>query len=161
MKHRGLWLILAVIVLSMFVPPAAGFADPAVRKARLGFGVHLDRGVSSGDACAQIGAGVEYGLAEHLGIALGYVYLDGATPLQAHGVEAAAKYYVFGTELDLLVAAFAQPMVYAGSFRFAFTGKLGAEWQSPWKFFVGIEGSICFEPDSIGYLGGSYLGIRL
>jgi hypothetical protein len=47
------------------------------------------------------------------------------------------------------------------SLRFAFKGKIGVEWQSPWKFFVGIEGCVCFEPASIGYHGGSYLGVRL
>lgn len=154
------WTIfLGLLLLSLLLPVSASAEQP-VRKGRLALDAHLDRGVSSGDASAQLGASLEYGLLEHLVLALGYVYLDGLDPLRAHGAEAGVKYYIFGTDLDLLASVFVQPLFTESGLRFAFTGKIAAEWQSPWWFFVGIEGAICFEPASIGYLGGSYLGVR-
>ncbi len=151
--------LLVLLLLSLLVPALAA-GEEAVRKGKLAVEAHLDRGVSSGDVSAQLGASLEYGLLEHLTLALGYVYLDGRDPLRAHGAEAGVKYYIFGSDLDLLASASVQPLFTAGGLRVAFTGKIAAEWQSPWWFFVGIEGAICFEPASIGYLGGSYLGVR-
>jgi hypothetical protein len=149
--------ILTVFVI-IFLAAAALLAAEPVRAGRVAGLGHFALGTSSGDAAAEAGVAAEYGLLENLGVGGGWTYVDGYY-LQLHCIEAYAKAYLFGKPLDAFAAAAVQLSVSPG-FDVLATLRAGGEWQSPWKFFAGVQAAALFQFPGVGWLGGVYVGAR-
>lgn len=153
-------LLLLLLALPWPLSAADRLLEERVRDGRVAAAVGFDRGSSAGDPAAQLWAHAEYGFGEHFAAGLGWVYVDGLDPLQAHGLELLLKAYLFAAPLDAFLQASLQPCFAEDGLRLVFTGRLGVEWQTPWKAFWGVEACLAAEPAAVGWLIGSFLGVR-
>ncbi|MCX7038793.1 MAG: hypothetical protein NT005_06640 [Spirochaetes bacterium] len=158
MKHPRVLSIIILAVLAGAIASSA-FADGAVRSGRIGAGLRVDSGKSSADPTAQIGAEAEYGLLEKLSLGLGYAYVDG-NMTQENCLEVLAKGYLLGKPLDVFAGAALQ-LHFSGGLGVSATLRTGAEWQSPFKLFLGAEAAVLFEQAGMGWMGGAFVGLRL
>lgn len=143
------------LVLFVFTVDAESF----VRTGKSAVSAHLILGENNDDSIAQVGVSYEYGILPHLSAGAGYVYVDGRFPLQAHGIGFSVKGYLFDTNLDLYGKVGLQ--VYSSDgFGVTSTFIGGAEWQLPFKLYIGLEGGAELEGTDWGYLYGAVLGVR-
>jgi hypothetical protein len=154
---RVLFPIILVASASAIAPSA--FADGAVRAGRIAAGLRIDSGKSSVNPISQISAEAEYGLLEHLSLGMGYAYIDGYMT-QENCLELLAKGYLLGKPLDVFASAALQ-LHFSGGLGVSATLRTGAEWQSPFKLFLGAEGAVLFEQAGVGWMGGAFVGLRL
>jgi hypothetical protein len=158
MKHPRVLFTISLVVLAGAIATRA-FADGAVRAGKIAVGLRIDSGKSSADSIAQIGAEAEYGLLEHLSLGMGYAYVDG-NMTQENCLELLAKGYLLGKPLDVFAGAALQ-LHFSGGLGVSATLRTGAEWQSPFKLFLGAEGAVLFEEAGVGWMGGAFVGLRL
>jgi hypothetical protein len=154
---RVLFPIILVVSASAIAPSA--FADGAVRAGRFGAGLRVGSGKSSTDSIAQISAEAEYGLLEHLSLGMGYAYIDGYMT-QENCLELLAKGYLLGKPMDVFTGAALQ-VHFSGGLGVSATLRTGAEWQTPFKLFLGAEAAVLFEQAGVGWMGGAFVGLRL
>ncbi len=155
-------IVISTVFLLVFVFTV--YSETSIRVGKTAAAVHLIMGKNNEDSIAQVGAGIEYGIINHLSIGLGYVYVDGRHPLQAHGLDLFVKGYVFDTILDLYgfdIYGKAGAQVYSSDgFGLTYTFLTGVEWQSPFKMFFAVEGGAELENGDWGYVYGGILGLR-
>ena len=149
-----------VILMALAAATASNaFADGSPRAGRFAAGLRVDSGRSSTDPIAQIGAEAEYGLLEHLSLGIGYAYVDGNLT-QENCLELLAKGYLLGKPLDVFAGAALQ-IHFSGGVGASATLRTGAEWQSPFTLFLGVEAAVLFEQAGLGWMGGAFVGVRL
>ncbi len=154
-----------ITVVFLLVFTFAIFAGPSLRVGKTAVSAHLDLGKNTEDSIAQVGVVVEYGIISHLSLGMGYVYVDGRHPLQAHGLDLFVKGYVFDTFWDLYgfdIYGKAGTQIYSqDGFGLTYTFLTGLEWQSPFKIFIAIEGGAELEDGDWGHLSGGVIGVRI
>lgn len=153
---KRIFLFLIVFPLSA---AAAFSAGPSVRAERSAVSASLVMGKNTEDSTAQIAVNYEYGIIKHLSVGGGYVYVDGRHPIQAHGAALYVKGYAFDSVLDIYGKVSAQ-LYYQDGFGLVTTYLAGAEWQSPFKLCLSIEGGAELEGSDWGYMYGFSLGLR-
>jgi len=158
MKHPRVMFTISLVVLACAIVSGAR-ADGALRAGRVGASLRLDFGRGSADPIAQIGAEAEYSLLEKLSLGMGYAYVDG-NMTQENCLEVLAKGYILGKPLDIFAAAALQ-LHFKGGLGASATLRTGAEWQSPWRLFLGAEAAVLFEQAGMGWMGGAFVGLRL
>ncbi len=155
--------IILIVMAVLLVMAASAFAETAgeesPRAGKLAAAGRLNLGKNDGDSIAQLGAGVEYGLIPHLSAGIGYVYIDGMHPLQASGLDVSVKGFLLDRVLDVY-ADLGSQLYFSDDFGAVFTLKAGAEWQSPFGVFAGVEGGAILEDSKFGYLMGVRAGYR-
>ena len=152
-------MVLLMIVCLLLTVSAFSDESP-VRAGRSGVSVRLVLGKNTEDSTAQVGVDYEYGIMKHLSAGGGYVYVDGRHPLQAHGANVYLKGYAFDSVFDVYGKIAAQ-VYYQDEFGIVTTYFAGAEWQSPFKLYIDIEGGAELEGSDLGYLYGVVIGVRL
>ncbi len=139
-------------------------AETSIRVGKTAVAAHLVVGKNNEDSIAQLGVGVEYGIISHLSAGMGYVYVDGRHPIQAHGLDLFFKGYVFDSILDLNgfdIYGKAGAQIYSqDGFGLTYTFLSGLEWQSPFKLLIAFEGGAELENSDWGYVYGGVLGLR-
>lgn len=138
---------------------SAESAEGAVRAGRVGAELRFDYGASGVDPIAQVGVDAEYGLLEHLSVGAGFAYVDGRMT-QESCLELMVKGYLLGKPFDVFAAAALQ-LSFSAGLGTSGTLRIGVEWQSPWKFFLGAEAAGLLEQAGVGWMGGAFAGIRL
>jgi hypothetical protein len=157
--------IIFILAVFLLISAFTVSAESSIRSGKSAVSAHLVLGKNNEDSIAQVGASYEYGIISHLSAGLGYVYVDGRHPIQAHGLDLFIKVYVFDTIFDLYgfdIYGKASTQIYSqDSFGLAYTLLSGLEWQSPFKMFISFEGGGELENGDWGYLYGAVLGLRL
>ena len=143
----------------LFLAASAFSGEASLRVGKSAASVHLVMGKNTEDSIAQVGADYEYGIIKHLSAGGGYVFVDGRHPLQAHGLNLYLKGYVFDSFFDLYGKTGIQ-IYFQDETGMVSTFLAGAEWQSPFKFYVDIEGGAELEGSDWGYLYGIVFGMR-
>ena len=139
-------------------------AEPSLRVGKTAVAAQLVLGKNNEDSIAQLGVGVEYGIISHLSAGIGYVYVDGRHPIQAHGLDLFVKGYVFDSVIDLygfdIYGKAGIQVYYQDDFGSTYTFLSGLEWQSSFNMFIAIETGAELENGDWGYLTGGVLGFR-
>ncbi len=140
------------------------YSESSLRVGKTAVSGHLVLGKNNEDSIAQLGAAVEYGIINHLSAGIGYVYVDGRNPIQAHGMDLFIKGYVFDSFLDLygfdLYGKGAIEVYTQDGLGLVYDLFTGLEWQSPFGLFLAAEGGAELENGDWGYLYGAVLGFR-
>lgn len=156
--------IIVISTVILLVSVFTLYSETSIRVGKTAVSAHLVLGKNNEDSIAQIGVGLEYGILSHLSAGLGYVFVDGRHPIQAHGLDLFVKGYVFDTILDLKgfdIYGKAGAQVYSqDGLGLTYTFLTGLEWQSPFKMFMAFEGGAELENDDWGYVYGGVLGLR-
>ena len=138
-------IVISTVFLLVFVFTL--YSETSIRVGKTAVAAHLVAGKNNEDSIAQLGVGVEYGLISHLSAGIGYVYVDGRHPIQAHGLDLFVKGYVFDTLMDLYgfdIYGKAGTQIYNDDgIGLTYTFLSGVEWQSPFKMFFAFEGGTC------------------
>ena len=92
-------IIMSIIFLLVFVFTV--YSESSTKAGKSAVSAHLILGKNNEDSIAQIGVAYEYGIISHLSAGMGYVYVDGRHPIQAHGLDLFIKGYIFDAILDL------------------------------------------------------------
>ncbi len=151
--------ITLILFIFLLITAFAFSNDSPVRAGRSAVSAGLVTGKNTEDSIAQVAVNYEYGVISHLSIGGGYVYVDGRHPVQAHGIDLFVKGYAFDSFLDVYGKVSAQ-LYYQDGFGVITTYLAGAEWQSPFKLCVSIEGGAELEGTDWGYMYGLSLGVR-
>jgi len=140
------------------------YSETSLRVGRTAVSAHLVLGKNHEDSIAQLGTGFEYGIINHLSAGIGYVYVDGRHPLQAHGLDLFVKGYLFDTILDLygfdIYGQAGAQVYFQDGIGVSYTFFTGLEWQAPFGLFLAAEGGAELENEDWGYLYGAVLGFR-
>lgn len=156
--------ILLISFIFLLVTAFLFSAEPSLRVGKTAVSAHFILGKNTEDSIAQVGTGIEYGVISHLSVGIGYVYVDGRHPIQAHGLDLFVKGYVFDSVIDLygfdIYGKAGTQIYYQDEFGLTYTFLSGLEWQSPFKMFIAIETGAELEDGDWGYLTGGVIGIR-
>ena len=156
--------IIVILVVFLLVSVFTISAETSLRVGKTAVSAHLLVGKNTEDSIAQLGTGIEYGIINHLSVGIGYVYVDGRHPLQAHGLDLFLKGYVFDPIIDIYgfdIYGKTGMQVYSqDGFGLTYTFTSGLEWQSPFKMFIAVETGAELEDGDWGYLTGGVIGIR-
>jgi len=140
------------------------YSETSIRVGKTAVSAQLVLGENNEDSIAQLGAGVEYGIINHLSAGIGYVYVDGRHPLQANGLDLFIKGYVFDGFLDLygfdIYGEAGTQVYFQDGIGLTYTFLSGLEWQSPFKLLIAFKGGAELENGDWGYLYGAVLGFR-
>jgi len=156
--------IIVILTVFLLVLVFTVHSETSIRVGKTAVSAHLFLGKNNEDSIAQLGVGFEYGLISHLSAGIGYVYVDGRHPLQAHGLDLFVKGYIFDTLMDLYgfdIYGKAGTQFYnQDGVGIVYTFLSGLEWQSPFKMFIAIETGAELEDGDWGYLTGGVIGVR-
>ncbi|MEA1911338.1 MAG: hypothetical protein U9N32_06635 [Spirochaetota bacterium] len=134
------FIIIGFLLVSVFTI----HADSSLRVGKTAVSAHLIVGKNTEDSIGQLGVGFEYGIMNHLSAGMGYVYVDGRHPLQAHGPDLYVKGFAFDGIMDLygfdLYGKAGTQIYYQDELGLAYTFLTGVEWQSPFKLIIAVEG---------------------
>ena len=156
-----------ILFVSLIFLLASAFtfsAEPSLRVGKTAVSAHLGLGQNREDSIAQLGTCVEYGVFSHLSVGIGYAYVDGRYPIQAHGLDLFVKGYVFDTIVDIygfdIYGKAGSQIYYQDDFGLAYTFLAGVEWQSLFKLFLAIETGAELENGDWGHFTGGVIGMR-
>ena len=152
--------IVSISIVFLIVFVFTVYSETSIRVGKTAVSAHLNLGENNDDSIGQLGGTIEYGIINHLSAGIGYVYVDGMNPIQAHGLDLFVKGYLFDKKMDIYGELGAQ--IYGGDDSgLMSTFITGFEWQSPFKLFIAIEAGAELESSNWGYLYGAVIGIRI